>query len=335
MVWSKIATLQTSYSYEQIYSASTTAKNWHMEQIDWICDLLESECGFTKTAHPDYGNTTSRRAYVMETPQFTDIRSGAFTSWYWWVFFSNTNFNSTTYDPWSYYITEGGVDGAPPTNPGTSSTNKARQYYATDAGDRYATGVLTAWKSSLDPSALLILTGNPYQIFYWPGPQQAYRPYATDPEPWKYQGALLPWGQYGQMSAGNPPGHAGTSYYGTDSRPKAFIDAYRGSTGASADRPDPASVAQGNLLYQDYWMVHGYTEQAVYQASRDCAVYRAAPSFGGLPGWTGQSSTAYKYYRNVYTYQVDADYWIANQNGFWFNAGPTLPDFGTSPWIVT
>jgi hypothetical protein len=336
MVWSKIATLQTSYSYEEIYNGYNTAtsRNWHMQQMDWIADLLVSECGFTKTPHPNYSNTSTRRAYVLETNKFTDITSGALTSWAFWMYFNNSNFSSTGYDPYRYEMQEIGYNGSTPEAPGTSSNYRCRNYYATDGGDRYATGVITAWQSSLDPSSLLVLTGNPYQIFYWPGAQQAYRPYASDPEPWKYQGAMMPWGQYGMASAGNPTGEQSSSYYGSNGIPRAFIDSYRGSTGAGADRADPGQTANGALLYQDYWMVHGNTYQPIYKASRDCAIYRTGPTSGGLPAWSGQSNSNYKYYRPVTTYQVDSDYWLGNNHAFWFNAGPTLPEFGQSPWLA-
>lgn len=337
MVWSKIATLQTSYSYEQIYNGynTSTSKAWHYQQMDWIADVLETECGFTKRAHPNYSNNSNQRYWVLETPQFTDITTGALTTWYWWMAATTNNFGSTSYDPWYYSIVEGGKDGAPPTAPGTSSSYRSVATYATDGGDRYASGVLTAWKSSLNPSALMILTGNPYLIFYWPGPTEAYRPYAADPEPWKYQGAMLPWGQYAAASAGNPTGEHSNNYYSYNGRPTAFIDSYRGSTGASNDRNDPGRVAQPDLLYQDYWMVHNYTNQPIYKTPRDVALYRSSPTGGGNPSFSGQSSASYKYYRSVGTVQVDGNYWLTTPQHFWFNAGPTPPDFGTSPWVVT
>lgn len=337
MVWSKIATLQTSYTYEQIYTGynSSTSKAWHYQQMDWIAGLLETECGFTKTAHPNYSNGSSLRSWVLETPQFTDIRTGALTSWYFWMYATTNNFGSTSYDPWYYMIKEGGRDGAPPSNPGTSSSYRSVAYFATEGGDRYATGVVTAWKSDLNPSALMILTGNPYLIFYWPGPNEAYRPFAADPEPWKYQGAMLPWGQYASASAGNPIGEQDSSYYGYYGRPTAFIDSYRGSIGAGTDREDPGQRANGALLYQDYWMVHQYTKQPIYKAPRDVAVYRTGPTSGGQPSFSGQNNTGYKYYRSVGTAQVDGNYWLTTPQSFWFNAGPTPPDFGTSPWLVS
>ena len=102
--------------------------------------------------------------------------------------------------------------------------------------------------------------------------------------------------------------------------------------GASNDREDPGQAAQGDLLYQDYWMVHNYTSQPIYKAPRDVAVYRTGPTSGGRPSFSGQSNASYKYYRGVGTAQVDGNYWLTTPQGFWFNAGPTPPDFGTSPW---
>jgi hypothetical protein len=336
MVWSKIATLQTTYSYEDIYAGHnySPSRAWHYEQMDWIAGLLETECGFTKRNHPDYSNTASRRSWVLETPQFKDLRTGALTSWYWWMYTTTENFGATVHDPYLYRIMEGGYGGNPPTSPGTSYSYRSSVYYANDGGDRYARGVVTAWKSSLNPGALMILTGNPYLTFYWPGPNEAYRPYAADPEPWKYQGALLPWGQYGASSAGNPTGEQSSDYYSYNGRPTAFIDSYRGSVGASNDRDDPGQTANGALLYQDYWMVHNHTKQPIYQAPRDVAVYSPGPTSGGQPEWTGQTNSSYKYYRTVGTAQVDGNYWLTTPQSFWFNVGPTQPDFGTSPWAA-
>ena len=206
MVWSKIDTLQTSYNYEQIYSGynSSTSRAWHIQQMQWIIGLLQDECGFTVNTHPSYSDSSSRYVRVLTTPQFTDIRTGALTSWYWIFYFSTSYFTSTGYDPWRFDIYEGGYAGNPPTAPGTNNNYRSQANYAADGGDRYATGVLTAWKSSLNPSALMILTGNPYLVFYWPGPTEAYRPYAADPEPWKYQGAMLPWGQFAACQCWQP-----------------------------------------------------------------------------------------------------------------------------------
>lgn len=335
MVWSKVATLTTSYDWNQIWGESTQETYWGGEQFRWIVDLLANECGWIYSKHPSYSESYTSTTWggVLQSNEFTDLWTGALTRYAFWFqggTHTNYEFSSSAGDPRRLNWFEA-LNG--PTNPGTTVSYDAVCYQAADGGTQgtETAGRITAWKSDLRPGALLVLNGHRRLIFYWPGPNEVYRPYATAEDPWKYQGIFFPWMSSGSIcSAGNPANQQSTYYYQNTSL-TAMINSQRFATGASNLYADPAAEVVGNRLYQDYWMVHSYTYQPYYKAAPDVLYYEGLPIYGGLPYFYGNGSSGTRYMHTGSLVQFDGNYWLSIYN-FWFNMGPTEPDFGGAKW---
>ena len=337
MVWSKVATLTTSYDWDEIWNDSVQKRTWGVQQFSWIKDQLINECGWLYNKHPNYSENINSTTWggVLQTPQMTDLWTGVLTRYAWWFLAGNSSsydFSSSPGDPmrWSWY--ECRTD---PANPGTNTTAAATSYGACDGATQgtETAGRITAWTSDLRPGALLVLNGQKRLIFYWPGPNELYRPYASDPDPWKYQGIFNPWMSSGSTcSAGNPANEFSSTYYDYGStKLTAMINPYRMATGASNDRADPAAEVVGSRLYQDFWMVHSLTYQPYFKMAPDVLYYEVEPIFGGLPYLYGYNSYQTRYMVQGYLKQFDGNYWLSLYN-FWFNMGPTVPDFGGAKW---
>jgi len=336
MVWSKVATLTTSYSWEQIWDDTTNMKYWGGEQFKWINDQLVNECGWLYNKHPSYSesHTASTFGGVLQSNQFTDLWTGALTR-YAFYFLAGTSanyeFGSSSGDPRRMTWYECRTD---PVNSTPNSSWAGVSFMAADGATQgtETAGRITAWKSDLRPGALLVLNGHRRLLFYWPGPNEAYRPYASASDPWRYQGIFFPWMSYGSIcTAGNPANEHHTNYYSNTTRLTAMINPQRFALGASNTFPDPAAEVVGNRLYQDYWMVHSYTLQPYYKAAPDVLYYEALPIYGGLPYFNGNSNSGERYMLTGSLVQFDGNYWLS-LNNFWFNMGPTEPDFGGAKW---
>jgi hypothetical protein len=354
MVWSKIATLNSTYSYDEIFSGGSNpdstypSRYWNNQQWDWILNLLVNECGFTRLKHPSYQDdnpiTTAGWAGTVVTHEMTDILTGLPCEFYWWWRAAGSYWTSTTGRP--YYLngySNNYKTGAPPENPGTSTStsNLSTWEFGFDGGDASVTGTISAYKSDLNPNALLVISGRSTQMsdkpvlyFYWPGPTEVYRTWAAarDSDPtryWKYGTMFTPWFNQCMMSAaGNPS----TSNYWSDDYPRAQILQQRFSLGETADQDDPGSVARGNVLYQDYWMIHPVTYQPLWQAPRDVLCYRSAISDGGNgPSMYTQNNTSYKGFRTGTTYSSNGRYYLSFNN-YWFDMGESPPVIDGRIW---